>query len=83
MNAGDDAVTINPGNGSSEATGFLKLLQRLVGAGQGLSYESTSRDMSETNYSSARQGMIEDDLTYTEEVELLQGKFMVEVYETF
>ena len=44
MNAGDDAVTINPGNGSSEATGFLKLLQRLVGAGQGLSYESTSRD---------------------------------------
>lgn len=83
MNAGDDAVTINPGNGSSEATGFLKLLQRLVGAGQGLSYESTSRDMSETNYSSARQGMIEDDLTYTEEVELLQGKLMVEVYETF
>ena len=54
-----------------------------MGAGQGLSYESTSRDMSETNYSSARQGMIEDDLTYTEEVELLQGKFMVEVYETF
>ena len=42
-----------------------------------------ARDMSETNYSSARQGMIEDDLTYTEEVELLQGKFMVEVYETF
>lgn len=39
--------------------------------------------MSETNYSSARQGMIEDDLTYTEEVELLQGKLMVEVYETF
>ena len=27
--------------------------------------------------------MIEDDLTYTEEVELLQGKLMVEVYETF
>lgn len=48
-----------------------------------MSYESTSRDMSETNYSSARQGMIEDDLTYTEEVELLQGKLMVEVYETF
>ena len=39
--------------------------------------------MSETNYSSARQGMIEDDLTYAEEVELLQGKLMVEVYETF
>lgn len=83
MNAGDDAVTVNPGNGSSEATGFLKLLQRLVGAGQGLSYEATARDMSETNYSSARQSMIEDDLTYAEEVELLQNNFMVEVYETF
>ncbi len=57
--------------------------QRLIGAGQGLSYEATSRDMSETNYSSARQGMIEDDLTYAEEIELLQESFMDEVYETF
>lgn len=34
-----------------DATSFVKLQQRLVGAGQGISYEATSRDMSETNYS--------------------------------
>ena len=49
--------------------------QRLIGSGQGLSYEATSRDMSETNYSSARQAGIEDDLTFSEEVELLQENF--------
>ena len=42
----------------------IKLLQRLTGAGQGISYEATSRDMSQTNYSSARQGLIEDSMTY-------------------
>jgi lambda family phage portal protein len=83
MNAGDEAQVIDPKSSSTDATGFLKLLQRLVGGGQGLSYEATSRDMSETNYSSARQGMIEDDLTYQEEIELLQENVMSEVYETF
>ena len=50
--------------------------------GQGLSYEATSRDMSETNYSSARQGMSEDGLTYDDEKELLL-EAMDEIYETF
>ena len=43
----------------------------MIGAGQGLSYEATSRDMSETNYASARQGAIEDEMTYQEEVEAI------------
>lgn len=72
LNAGDDAQVVDPKDSSSDATTFLKLIQRLIGSGQGLSYEATARDMSETNYSSARQGMIEDDLTYAEEIELLR-----------
>ena len=83
MNAGDDAEVVDPKSGSSDATAFLKLMQRLVSSGQGLSYEATARDMSETNYSSARQAMIEDDLTYAEEIEQLRDSFMDEVYETF
>lgn len=83
LNAGDDAQVVDPKDSSSDATTFLKLIQRLIGSGQGLSYEATARDMSETNYSSARQGMIEDDLTYAEEIELLQENLMSEVYETF
>lgn len=41
-----------------------------------------ARDMSQTNYSSARQSMIEDDMTYAKDKELLQ-EVMDEIYETF
>lgn len=80
--AGDEIQVVDPKAGGSEATDYLKLQQRLIGAGQGLSYESTSRDMSQVNYSSARQGAIEDELTYAEEIELLQN-IMTEIYESF
>lgn len=82
LNAGDEVDAINPQGQASDATGFMKLMQRLVGAGQGISYEAASRDMSESNYSSARQGMIEDGLTYQEDKELL-NEIMTEIYETF
>lgn len=82
MNVGDEAQIVNPNGQGADATSFTKLQQRLIGAGQGISYESTSRDMSEATYSSARQGMIEDDLTYGEEKELLM-EILDEIYETF
>ena len=82
MNAGDSTEVVNPQGQSTDATAFTKLQQRLIGAGQGISYEATSRDMSESTYSSARQGMIEDELTYAEEKELLL-EVLDEIYETF
>lgn len=82
LNQGDKVQVVNPTGQGADATSFTKLQQRLVGAGQGISYEATSRDMSEATYSSARQGMIEDDLTYGEEKELLL-EVMDEIYETF
>lgn len=82
LNAGDDIEVVNPTGQSADATSFTKLQQRMIGAGQGLSYESTSRDMSETSYSSARQGIIEDDLTFAEEVEQLMA-VMDKIYEAF
>jgi lambda family phage portal protein len=82
MNAGDEIQVVDPKNAASDSSEFLKTQQRLIGAGQGLSYEATSRDMSKTNYSSARQGSIEDDLTYDDEKNLLITKVMDEVYET-
>ena len=83
LNAGDDISVVNPSGQSADAASFIKLQQRLIGAGQGLSYEATSRDMSQSNYSSARQGLIEDGYTYAEETELLMGTVMDEVYESF
>ena len=82
LNAGDDVTVVNPTGQGSDATSFTKLQQRMIGAGQGLSYEATSRDMSETNYSSARQGMIEDELTFQEEIEQILA-ILDEIYETF
>lgn len=82
LSLGDKVQVVNPAGQGADATSFTKLQQRLVGAGQGISYEATSRDMSEATYSSARQGMIEDDLTYGEEKELLL-EVMDEIYETF
>lgn len=82
LNAGDEIQVVNPSGQSADATSYVKLQQRLIGAGQGISYEATSRDMSQTNYSSARQGAIEDELTYAEEVELLID-ILDEIYETF
>lgn len=82
MNPGDELQQINPQGQASDASGFLKLLQRMIGAGQGLSYESTSRDMSQSTYSSARQSLIEDGMTYEEEGELL-ADVMDEIYESF
>lgn len=82
MNAGDSIEVVDPKTSSADATSFLKLQQRLIGAGQGLSYEATARDMSEATYSSARQANIEDELTYLEDVEILRS-FMDKVYEAF
>ncbi len=82
MNAGDEIQVVNPQGQATDAAAYTKLQHRIIGAGQGLSYEATSRDMSETNYSSARQSLIEDGMTYAEEDELLSD-VLTEIYETF
>lgn len=83
LNAGDEIQVVNPAGQATDAASYIKLQQRLIGAGQGLSYEATSRDMSQSNYSSARQGIIEDGQTYIEDIELLKEVVLDEVYETF
>lgn len=83
LNAGDEIQVVNPAGQATDAASYIKLQQRLIGAGQGLSYEAASRDMSQSNYSSARQGSIEDGQTYIEDIELLKEAVMDEVYETF
>lgn len=82
LNAGDEIQVVNPTGQATDATSYIELQQRLIAAGQGVSYEATSRDMSKSNYSSTRQGIIEDDMTYAEERELLV-ETMDEIYETF
>lgn len=82
MGAGDEIQVVDPKNAGADATQFLKIMQSLIAAGEGISYEALSRDMSSATYSSARQNAIEDEATYAEDVELLMA-FMSEVYERF
>ena len=82
LNAGDEIQLINPQGQATDAATYIKLLQRLVASGQGLSYEAVARDMSGSTYSSTRQNLIEDGMTYADEVELLV-EVIDEIYETF
>lgn len=83
LNPGDDIQVVNPPGQAADAHNFIKMQERLIGAGQGISYEATSRDMSQSTYSSTRQGMIEDELTFWEDAELIMDTLYDEAYETF
>lgn len=82
LQPGDDVTAFNPTGQGADATNHIKTHERLIGAGQGISYEAMSRDMSKSNYSSARQGLIEDELTFKKDAELLI-EAMSEIYESF
>ncbi|MEH7122102.1 phage portal protein [Bacillus sp. JJ1773] len=83
LNPGDDVSVVNPPAQGASAADFVRLQQRLTGSGQGISYEATARDMSQVNYSSARQGLLEDLKTYQIEQKFLIDHMLIEIYETF
>lgn len=64
LKQGEKISTVAPAGTSSTVDPMIKTTQRLAGGGVGLSYEAVSRDMSQVNYSSARQGLLEDQKTY-------------------
>lgn len=83
LQPGEDVKAVNPSGTSSSAKDFIMSQLRLAGAGQGLSYEAVSRDMSQVTYSSARQGLLEDQKTYKEMQDFLIDHLLDEVYEEF
>lgn len=56
---GSEVEFSTPGQGLAQAVEFLKSQQREVASGVGLTYEMLSGDLSGTNYSSARVGLLE------------------------
>jgi len=83
LEPGESVSVINPSGQASNAKEFVTTQQRLAGSGQGLSYEATSRDMSQVNYSSARQGLLEDQKTYTIMQDFIKDHLCYEVYTEF
>jgi lambda family phage portal protein len=56
---GTEVTFSQPGQGLSQAVEFLKAQLREIAAGAGLTYEQVSADLSDTNYSSARVGLLQ------------------------
>ncbi len=83
LNTGEEVQIVNPSGQASNAKDFITTQQRLAGSGQGLRYEVVSRDMSQVNYSSARQGLLEDQKTYARYQQFIIEHFCQEVYSSF
>lgn len=83
LEPGEAVNAVMPSGQSTNAKDFISTQQRLAGSGQGLSYEAVSRDMSQVNYSSARQGLLEDQRTYMMWQQFLIEHFCREVYTEF
>jgi lambda family phage portal protein len=83
LQPGESVNAVNPSGQASNAKDFISIQQRMAGTGQGLSYEAVSRDMSQVNYSSARQGLLEDQRTYMMWQQFLIEHFCREIYTEF
>ncbi len=83
LDAGDSVEVVNPSGQASNAKDFVSMLQHSIGAAMGLSYEATTRDMSQVNYSSARQGLLDDQRTYQIWQHYIIEHFCQPVYEKF
>ncbi|MGP9789619.1 phage portal protein [Roseinatronobacter sp. NSM] len=72
---GESEVTFStPGQGLAQAVEFLRAQDREIAAGVGLTFEGMTGDLTQTNYSSARVGLLE----FRRRAEMLQ-KHLIEL----
>lgn len=64
LNPNERAEFFTPGRPNGAAAPFVTAILRFIGMGLGLSYEAISRDISQANFSSAREGRLQDIKTY-------------------
>lgn len=60
LNAGEKFTFAAPNRPNTQLDPFMRMMLREVAAGGGCSYESLSRDYSQSNYSSSRLALIDD-----------------------
>lgn len=80
LRPGEKVSIANPGRSGANVKDFVQLEQRMAGVGIGLSYELVSRDVSQVNFSSARQNLLEDRKTFRPIQEYMKEHFCREVY---
>lgn len=81
LKRGQDVKAVVPAGTSSELADFNLAAMRRIAAGHGLSYEMVSRDVSQVNYSSARQNLLEDWKVFKQQQEFLISHFLDFVFE--
>jgi lambda family phage portal protein len=77
---GEEMKIASPSGINTNTKDFVQTNYRALSAGQGLSYESTSRDVSQVSYSSARHSALEDRKTYQPIQQWLINHFCRKVY---
>jgi lambda family phage portal protein len=83
LKPGESVEIATPNRTASTAKEYAGLMQRMAGAGMGLSYEIISRDMSQSTYSSARAGNLEDRKTFVPMQNYLKIHFCRPIYAEF
>jgi lambda family phage portal protein len=77
---GESMNVASPSGINTNTRDFVQTNYRISSAGQGLSYESTSRDVSQVSYSSARHSALEDRRTYQPIQQWLIDHFCRQMY---
>lgn len=77
---GEKMDVTSPSGINTNTRDFVQTNYRIAAAGQGLSYEATSRDVSQVSYSSARHSALEDRRAYQPVQQWLIDHFCKRVY---
>ncbi|RCS59724.1 phage portal protein [Parvibium lacunae] len=72
LNPGENFVGFNPSRPNAALEPFMRFMLRSMAAAVGVSYESLSRDYSQSNYSSSRLALLDDRALWR----ILQGWFI-------
>jgi lambda family phage portal protein len=83
LQAGEEFQGFNPTRPNANMDPFMRLMLRGVGAGVGLSYESLSRDYSQSNYSSSRLALLDDRDNWRVLQQWMVDNFLQPVYEAW
>ena len=83
LNPGEHVKPFIPSGQANEAGEFIPIMQRMIAAAFGLSLESTSRNVERVNYSSARQNLLADEVTYRNVRGWLEEYFLRPLYKRF
>lgn len=83
LRPGEKFRALIPSGQAAEVGNYFAIQQRAIAADLGLSLESTARNVERVNYSSARQNLLADAVTYKRRRQFIIDHFLKPVYRRF